>query len=361
MNQESKRLNSIQSLRAIAALMVVFFHSWLPIKYFNGFQIPSLESPMYWLGSGVDLFFVISGFIFFKTTHTSQFNLTEFIKNRFWRIYPNYWLITTLVVVIHFLVPSTNLGNNPYTFESILKSYLIFPQKIFPILILGWTLEHEMVFYFLFAVSNAIKKQKWLIPTLILLGLFEPLILWAFSSSTSGVWTYRFLSLYQWEFAAGAIIASTSQIKIQSMGWKIPLPISLILLCSAEFFASHNHLPYLSLYLKSLGVTLSYSLLLISFLNLEEFFSKETKINKTLFKIGEASYSLYLIHWIVLSPLGKIASILHISTLNFLREPYRLFSIAVTVTIAVLYNMYVEKKLIGLKKYRPSFLRRQSI
>jgi len=85
---------SIQYLRGCAALMVVFHHL--------GLQLRRVGYEGYWpsfLSSGVDLFFVISGFIMWITTKRGITTLA-FFRRRVIRIVPLYWLLTTFVLVI---------------------------------------------------------------------------------------------------------------------------------------------------------------------------------------------------------------------------------------------------------------------
>lgn len=87
---------SVQYMRAIAALIVVVSHSaWKgeqyssdPLSFFNVG------------GAGVDLFFIISGFIMCHTVENKQIKILSFIKARIRRIIPIYWVLTTLAFVI---------------------------------------------------------------------------------------------------------------------------------------------------------------------------------------------------------------------------------------------------------------------
>ena len=73
-------LNSVQYLRAMAALLVVGYH-------INSYQV--------YLMSGVDIFFVISGFIMWQSTRGGT-SPRQFLTNRLIRIVPLYWLVTFL-------------------------------------------------------------------------------------------------------------------------------------------------------------------------------------------------------------------------------------------------------------------------
>lgn len=143
---------SIQYLRAIAALMVVVFHF-----------LPQLERMGYagywpdWLAGGVDIFFVISGFIMWMTTAGRNTTPGDFYMRRIIRILPLYWLLTTVVVGVMMVAPHL-LQTTKYDLWHIVSSYLFIPavrpgtSDINPVLHPGWTLNHEMFFYLLFGL-----------------------------------------------------------------------------------------------------------------------------------------------------------------------------------------------------------------
>jgi exopolysaccharide production protein ExoZ len=128
------QLKSIQILRAAAALGVLLDHAgrWLDV------------APIVDIGAaGVDLFFVISGFIMVYTSER-LFGQTgapqRFLARRIIRIVPLYWTLTAFAALVLF-------GFGPNT----LGSYLFIPTHRGPILTVGWTLNYEMMFYSLFA------------------------------------------------------------------------------------------------------------------------------------------------------------------------------------------------------------------
>jgi peptidoglycan/LPS O-acetylase OafA/YrhL len=145
-------MGSIQALRAIAAISVCICHA----EYFQivhsgkSYTANALEP----LASGVDLFFVISGFVI---VHSSD-NLfgqpgarSEFLIRRIARIVPPYWAATLI------LIPATL---TPPDFTSVLQSLLFIPYvntsgSMNPVHGVGWTLNFEMLFYVVFAICIA--------------------------------------------------------------------------------------------------------------------------------------------------------------------------------------------------------------
>src|SRR5579863_980395 len=144
----SKEIFAIQYLRGMAAVIVVLHHifstrglEYLFLPWFGGF--------------GVDIFFVISGFIMWQTTAAVEIGPVEFWRRRIIRIVPLYWIFLTVLLIAASLLPSV-LYTTVINPESTIKSFLFVPyyhesQKIIaPILIPGWSLNYEMFFYFLF-------------------------------------------------------------------------------------------------------------------------------------------------------------------------------------------------------------------
>jgi exopolysaccharide production protein ExoZ len=137
------KIISIQLLRAFACLFVLQVHV---LKY-----IPFVNIPFY--GSiGVDLFFVISGYIIASAIDKlpEQGTSKQFLINRFSRVAPYYYLLTLLAVLTMFFYFHSlrHIG-----LPKLLPSFLFFPQRNDPVLFLGWTLDHEMFFYLTVGLS----------------------------------------------------------------------------------------------------------------------------------------------------------------------------------------------------------------
>ncbi len=175
------KLNSIQILRAIAALVVVVYHiraiealtiaqSGL-VSPATGLAEPGLVSGLWANGFiGVDLFFVISGFIMVYVTRDTGTGLRQarsFLFARIGRIYPVWWLFAS-VIAIYFTIAygapvdiKQAAASQQQPISHLLKSYLLVPQPVFPVLGVGWTLVHEMYFYIVFAGALLLPK-RWL-------------------------------------------------------------------------------------------------------------------------------------------------------------------------------------------------------
>lgn len=144
-------LHNVQALRALAALLVVVVHletlgaaMGLGRQVFGPFAV------------GVDLFFVISGFIMVHTTSGKAISPGAFMLNRLLRIAPLYWVLTIAVFVLAALRPAL-LGATQADWGALAQSLAFIPYEradgtVRPILFVGWSLNLEMAFYALFAV-----------------------------------------------------------------------------------------------------------------------------------------------------------------------------------------------------------------
>lgn len=157
-----RQLKSIQVARGFAALSVVAFHAMSSEpKYFSNIKV----LPTFFDGgmAGVDLFFVISGFVMVLTTqgrHGKAREVGKFVWNRFFRIYPTYWFYFILLLPVFFLAPSwinAAQGNQVNLFTS----FFLLPSDLLPLLLVAWTLTIELWFYVVFAVLLFF-PERWL-------------------------------------------------------------------------------------------------------------------------------------------------------------------------------------------------------
>jgi len=140
----------IQYLRAVAALSVVVYHvflKWLP-QYHSHYCV---------FAGGVDIFFVISGFVMWGVTAGREGGSWLFLSKRLKRIVPLYWIVTTGMLAIMLAKPSALLHSR-LDVVHVVTSYLFFPwhhpvmETFEPLLMPGWTLNYEMMFYAIFAL-----------------------------------------------------------------------------------------------------------------------------------------------------------------------------------------------------------------
>jgi exopolysaccharide production protein ExoZ len=153
----------IQILRFIAAVSVIAFHA-LGVAP-DGYKVA--ESPISFMlsygGRGVDLFFVISGFIIFYATHGASLTPGEFLRRRVERIVPLYFFLIFTVTVLAMTLPGAFDTPGWYTPRHILKSlaFVAFTDGDMPVVYVGWSLEYEMYFYLAAALLMAATRDPW--------------------------------------------------------------------------------------------------------------------------------------------------------------------------------------------------------
>lgn len=147
------KILGIQAGRGVAALLVVVYHSarMLSLPQYYG-HIPF--GGFFEFGhAGVDFFFVLSGFIIYFV-HRGDIGraarLPRYAWRRVTRIYPIYWVVTAIVVALDLLHHDSAALLAP---AHVLKSLLLLPHGREPVVSVAWTLEHEMLFYCVFALA----------------------------------------------------------------------------------------------------------------------------------------------------------------------------------------------------------------
>jgi exopolysaccharide production protein ExoZ len=153
----------IQILRFIAALAVIAFHALGAPP--PGFEVPesALTFALSYGGRGVDLFFVISGFVIFYATHSTKLTPAEFLRRRVERIVPLYFVVIFAVTLLAITLPATFGAPDWYTPRHIIKSlaFIAFTDGDMPVVYVGWSLEYEMYFYLSLALLMALTRDAW--------------------------------------------------------------------------------------------------------------------------------------------------------------------------------------------------------
>src|SRR4051812_44301902 len=156
-------LVQLQILRFFAALAVVAFHSWGVAP--DGFKVGegAIAFALSRGGHGVDLFFVISGFIIFYATRSATLTPAEFLRRRVERIVPLYFFVILVVTTLAVTLPAIFGTPDWYTLRHILKSlaFISFTDGEMPVVYLGWSLEYEMCFYLVVALLMALTRDAW--------------------------------------------------------------------------------------------------------------------------------------------------------------------------------------------------------
>lgn len=277
---------SIQYLRAVAALLVVLHHArnpepWLfnPLARFSHGQ------------AGVDIFFVISGFIMYAAARDES--ASQFVYRRVVRVAPLYWLAT--IVSLAFFYRRQLLGVDEALLSKLVASLLfvphynlLHPTEIWPVLVPGWTLNYEMFFYAVFAIALLSRKLVAVVIGVIGVAVAAGLFL----HSPDPLWlTYTNPILL--DFAVGLLIARFYP--AQASRWLVLLlPLGAALLLLTPLPGSWRALTWggpAALIVMG-ALTLEAGGLLPRLAGLKP--------------IGDASYSIYLVHPMVITVVGKV-------------------------------------------------------
>ncbi|QND52342.1 acyltransferase [Phyllobacterium sp. 628] len=302
-----KKLSSIQILRGLAAGAVVIAHT---------IEHPLSESPngLVILGAfGVQVFFVISGFIIAYVNQDGLFNPLTFLVRRVFRIVPLYWLCTILVFFCALYLPSlfkTTVADTAYFLQSLFfipASVPGDPHDWRPIYKLGWSLNYEMFFYIFFALFWWCKAS--LTRTVMMSGVLGLFVAGSFFIERDGSWYSVYMHTNLLTFIAGMWLAEAEKYGVWdrlSAGSVALLAVLAVPLLIATFSISLADYRYFSLYLVSLAAA---ALLVILALACERW--TRNLQNNFFVQLGEISYSLYLTHmfvvgfgWFVINRLG---------------------------------------------------------
>jgi exopolysaccharide production protein ExoZ len=333
-----KKLNLLQVYRGIAALLVVLFHLTDVTKQRWNQQYFGNLFASGW--SGVDYFFVLSGFIMIYV-HGSLIGkrdkVKEFLVKRCVRIYPIYWIITVVVLIFFLIVPGFA---NPDDLEplQIICSLLLIPYHGIPVLNVGWTLIYEIFFYLLFAVAI------WLKPKYSLPILFPWLLI---------------TSLHFFEIINFRDISPFLQVIFGDMNLEFALGC-LAGYCILKFpkikqrwllFAAAN-VAYITLALISYGILVDINrvscfglisaVLIVAAASID--LNDSIAIPSIFIYLGDASYSIFLLHGPFVSAITKI-----IAKANLTQFFDNLFAqsllLLITVVVGCIFYSLVEKPL----------------
>lgn len=186
--QRSDRLLNLQLLRILAAVAVVLYHARsYPTAFDPGFD----PSHLAWGFKGVDVFFIISGFIMVYITRDGAPKPFDFIGRRFLRVWPLYVIVTLVAAILAAYAPRFYSAQHDLAY--VLKSIFFVPaareldQNFYPIMVPGWSLNLEVVFYSLFGLALFFKQRA-----LALIAMTTALMAISVASSVPEIRFYSF-------------------------------------------------------------------------------------------------------------------------------------------------------------------------
>ncbi len=320
-----KKIQTLHFLRGIFTILVVFAHVNTSFSScFHGLFIQG------W--SGVDFFFVLSGFLIVYTDKTT---LVGWIKKRIIRIFPPLWVYTLFVVMFTtFIYPVVDWVD--VNGLEVAKSLLCVPMPM-PVLATAWTLPYELLFY---AASTMlfVKGRKPYIVTLFVWG--GAIIIYnSFFYETIGTSLISFMfSPFYLEFMFGVLIAYTKD--------RMKKEWANVFVIIGTIFATLSWLAYTFGFWEK-GVIrictfgIPYSILILGIVINNEKYDTISVVKSRIYNmLGEASYSIYLTHYVSSALIAKITYYLRI-------KPYISFFIdsSLCILIGVLAYKWVERPL----------------
>lgn len=220
----SRRLDSLDLLRFLAAGAVLCYHFYF-IGPLQGFWPKSIFLPWaHWGDLGVDLFFVISGFVITLTSNNR--GAGDFLKARAIRLIPAFAVCSTITATMAIMLPGVNAAE---TLTRWLASQMFYPSLfgIEPLSSVYWTLAVEIHFYGAVALLMALGVWKrhndlilwiWLVCAFIVQyfggpsWLAQALITEYAGHFSAGIILYRLHSGRQPRFAIAALLVSCALI-----------------------------------------------------------------------------------------------------------------------------------------------------
>lgn len=319
------RLLFLDALRGIAALSVALFHYTSVYRSLYGHSFSPAFDFDYGL-FGVELFFMISGFVIFFSFDRIKSG-SEFLFNRGIRLYPTYWfsMITTFVVVQTFSLPGLET-----TFTDMLVNLTMFQKlaRVPDVDGVYWSLFSEWMFYLMMLglfMTNNLKRILWVGPVWVLLSLVHK-----YSVSFGPVGAI--LNLYHGVFFYAGILFYL----LMKQPEKRNIVLAHLLFCIAVIVALYlpEGLPHTLVVISFFGV---FYLGLIG--------KMEFLVNKVLLFLGSISYALYLIHQFVGYVIINETKHLFGDSLLVIVPP-----LAITLTAAWLITAYIEKPVVSRLK-----------
>ena len=323
------RLLELDYLRGLAAVSVILFH--YTYGYDNGLRHFEPGRFYFRYGNlGVQLFFMISGFVIFMTLEKTKTSM-DFLVSRFSRLYPTYWTAILLTIAVCSVVPAP-FNYNQFTSKQVLVNFTMFQHwlKIKDIDSAFWTLAVELTFYFLMWVLFYFKKLKW-IEVFSLAWLSFSLLHQLVAIPFGNIWQQVFILPFAPVFVAGILFYNAWMKKGFSPFRIFLLVFSYIVESTVLYKTTHSVIPMCIL----VTFYLVFFLLVKGYLSIGR--------NRVLQFLGCTSYSVYVIH----ENIGETI-IFHLKKTIDRAIVYVPVTMVVVFIAAWLITMYIEQPAITL-------------
>jgi peptidoglycan/LPS O-acetylase OafA/YrhL len=301
------KFESLEMIRALAALSVVFFHTQIIFTGRTGI-VPL--GGVFGAGSrGVDLFFVLSGFII-AYIHAGDIGrpgrVGHYFYSRFVRIYPSVWIITLLALTVYLIGfggPDKADKLQPW---SIAASFLLLPQHGDALVNVTWSLKYEIFFYLLFALA-ILRRSVGL--TLILLWQAAVLGVYLLRPQLEWSWASFYLRPIVLEFGLGLISAWIVINRARFPALEMPrvafgmLAAGTTVFVGAELLQAYRPAAFQALPdFLVFGVSAALIVIGLAVIDIQRRYA----VPRALVVLGGASYPIYLVHFSTISLLAAL-------------------------------------------------------
>lgn len=291
-HERMRTIEAIQHLRALAAFGVVVFHALGLLDKNLGVLVPYKS-----LGAaGVDLFFVISGFIMWVTAIDRDEPAGTFAMKRIVRIVPLYWLFTTFILALVLVRPELMRSASRDAAHFVASYFFIaWPHpsvegRFWPPMIPGWTLNYEMFFYTL-VTASLLLKRAWRVPLIAVVLVALPLAgAWVDVHGVASFYTHPILLEFLYGIALGNLF--THGFTLSTRNASLVALLALVLFFSLGLSGNEQN--------RALTWGPPLALLLLGALDMPALSGGRLRAFSKL--LGDASYSLYLVQFVVLPP-----------------------------------------------------------
>lgn len=335
-----KEYVSIQYLRGLAALLVVIFHLGDPLArmgYAGGWPVG--------LSGGVDIFFVISGFVMWMTTRTRAITPVRFWTKRITRIVPLYWLVTTVMLAVLLAAPSV-MHTSVFNLRHVVASYAFFPVRnpgksaMEPLVLPGWTLNYEMFFYLIFGVFLLARPAVRLWGTVAVLAA---LVIAGAALAAPPLSAFGFYSAdVMLEFAFGMMVGELvyrRNGRALMPGWAGPTAIALGLIVLLVVPRGSGWARALLFGLPALAIVLG---------ALDAEMRGGVRKLRLPHALGNASYSIYLTQLLSMAAFFAVWHKLHLDRIAGASPVFAILDVGVALVVGWLCYRLVEQPLIAL-------------
>jgi len=334
-------LGRVQVLRFFAAAAVLFAH--LQHEILTRFPDEIAFKPFLLIdgGVGVDIFFVISGFIMYHVSYKrfgEQGAVRQFLVRRFFRVAPLYYFATLLMLTATVMFSKAVSISQP-SFGAIAASFLFFPMtnsldQTAPVLKLGWTLNFEAYFYVVFALALALNRRMGLIVMTLVLSVIVGLAQLLSSPPVPIAFWGQSLAF---EFLSGVGVAI-----LYNRGLRLNASVALMIITAGVLLLAGMRLTDLTALAPRAVYAGVPAWLIVMAVVCAPFDRRQGRLKRFFVAGGEASFALYIIH-----PFGIRAGALLWARLSLPPSPWLYITLLIIVVIMAAFavNLLIERPL----------------